>query len=345
MTLGRDVYDYYIEVDVASYRVTQEELRSRAHPGSYVYSTRPDTGALEQNPESPVVVARFHKGTRGLNPRRDFSPYDFILSQFTSRRAESRVNEDAAQAVRSEFASIRLLELRPEILRQYSPLGRSELGEHGENFAAVVWQLLEDARRRRVLRRRTANGEEQYEAVTGLPEARSRLDAINAWLRELTPMPIESIETVQAPTGEVIFAVKEAAFGNEIAAPSLSDGTLRFAALALAAVGAEGRQTLVVEEIENGVSPSRLSLLIQMLEQTAETSKEIQVIASTHSPAVLDYASKNTIENSVIFGWNHEHMCSQPVAVGKIPHLEGATSDRSLGDLQAEGWLQLAADA
>lgn len=344
MTIGRDVYDYHVAVDVTTYRVTQEELRSRHHPGNYVYSTRPDTGPLEQDPDSPVVVARFHKETRGLNPRRDFSPYDFILSQFTSRRAESRINEDAAEAVRNEFASIRLLELRPETLRQYSPLGRSELGEHGENFAAVVWQLVEDARRRRFIRRRTENGEERLEPVVGLPEARQRLDAINAWLSELTPLPIESIETVQAPTGEVIFAVQEAAFGKEIAAPSLSDGTLRFSALALAAVGAQGRQTLVIEEIENGVSPSRLSLLIKMLEQTVDATTDVQVIASTHSPAVLDYASRRTINDSVVFGWDHEQMCSRPVALSKLPRLDTVTEDRSLGELQAEGWLQLAAD-
>lgn len=343
MRIDKNEYHYSLAIDADTYRVTQEELKAKLHPGQYVFSTRPETGPLEQDPESPVVVARFHKETRGLNPRRDFSPYDFILSQFTSRRAESRVNEDVASAVRREFASIRPLELRPEVLRQYSALGRSDLGEHGENFGAVVWNLVNDATRKRFVRRTGADGEFRLERMDAPPEALQRLEAINAWLGEVTPIPIDSIETVQAPTGEVIFAVREAGYGHLIAAPSLSDGTLRFAALALAAVGAEGRQTLVVEEVENGISPSRLSLLIRMLEQTAGVD-EVQVIASTHSPAVLDYASTETIDDSVVIGWDHDNVCSTPISLRNLPALQSALNDRTLGELQAEGWLQLAAE-
>ena len=39
-------------------------------------------------------------------------------------------------------------------------------------------------------------------------------------------------------------------------------------ALALSTVGAVGRRTLLIEEIENGINPARISLLIRMLEQT-----------------------------------------------------------------------------
>ncbi|WP_299053686.1 ATP-binding protein [uncultured Nocardioides sp.] len=337
---------YYVRVDAERYRVVQEELRATEHPGTYVYSTQPETGAIEQDPESPVVVARFHKATRGINPRRDFSPYDFILSQFVSRRAESRVNEEAAHLVRAEFASIGLLELRPEVLRQYSPLGRTDLGEHGENFAAVVWQLVNDATRRVLVRRTNDQGEEAIVTQTGKRAARESLAAINAWLNELSPVPIDSVTTVQAPTGEAIFAIREAEMQKEIAAPSLSDGTLRFAALALAAVGSSGRHTLVVEELENGISPARLSLLVQMLEQTTEASDgQLQVIASTHSPTLLDFASPRTIDDSVIFGWDPDEMASKPIAISKIPALREGLKDRTLGDLQEEGWLQFAADA
>lgn len=347
MTVGARRIEYSLTVDAARYRVAQEDLRALTHhPGQYVYSTKPESGPLEQDPDSPVVVARFHKETRGLNPRRDFSPYDFILTQFTSRKAESRINEEIADLVRREFASIRLLELRPEVLRQYSPLGRSDLGEHGENFAAALWELVNDAEGKHPVhvRERTGGEESRFQTRSDNPEAHDRLDAINAWLTELTPVPIETVKTIQAPTGEVIFAVKEAGFGRDIAAPSLSDGTLRFAALTLAAVGAQGRQTLVVEELENGISPSRLNLLVRMLEQTAESSPEIQVIASTHSPAVLDDAAEQTRRHSVVFGWDSETMSSRPIAISRLPSLDDVLADRSLGDLQAEGWLQLAAD-
>ena len=341
---------YYVQVDARHYRIVQEELSSPQHGGQYVYSTRPETGILKQDAESPVVLARFHKDTRGINPRREFSAHEFILSQFVSRRAESRLNESFADAAREEFSSIRPLELRPEVLRQYSPLGRFELGEHGENFAAVVWRLHQDSRISAAQRARQDSGETARRLDSEIAPD-DRWNAICAWLSELTPRTITSIGTIQSPTGEAVFAVREEPYDDLIPAPSLSDGTLRFAALTLAALGAQGRSTLVIEEIENGINPARLSLLIKMLEQAADndTSQsdadaQVQVIASTHSPHLLDYASARTIRESIVIGWDHERMSSHPVTISKLPEFSKVASRRTIGELQAEGWLQVAAD-
>ena len=343
-----DKINYYVRVDAARYRVVQEELSASKHPGPYVYSTKPQKGPLKQDSESPLVRARFYKSVQGLNPGRDFSPHEFILSQFVSRRAESRINEDVAGRVRNEFASIRLLELRPEVLRQYSPLGRFDLGEHGENFAAVVWELQNNAMRRLPGRVRDENEGTKLELVRNT-EAIERWDAVCRWLSELTPRPITEVETIPAPTGEVIFAVREDPFAEPVPAPSLSDGTLRFAALALAAIGSQGRRTLAIEEIENGINPTRVSLLIRMLEQAVEPAKlgqdsDVQVIASTHSPSILDYASPETVANSVIIGWDSERVSSNPVRVADLPSFREISARRTPGELQAEGWLQAAAD-
>lgn len=341
LLVDRDVIEYFVRIDAARYRVIQEELKSKKHPGSYVFSTQPETGPLEQDPELPVVVARFYKETRGLNPRREFSPHEFILSQFSSRRAESRLNEAIAEAAREELSSIRPLELRPEVLRQYSPVGRSELGEHGENFAAVVWQLNWEADRARIRQIRDADRESQVQ--WGHP-AQDRLDAVVSWLSELTPRAISSIGAERSLTGEAIFTVTEEPFDRSIPAPSLSDGTLRFAALALAALGTEGRQTLVIEEIENGINPARLALLIRMLEQATEGSSAVQVITSTHSPSVLQYASKATINSSLVIGWDADGCRSRPVAIKDLPEIEQVLGSTTIADLQTEGWLQQAAD-
>lgn len=347
---ARNTLRYYVKIDAKSYRILQEELSSPQHPGRYVYSTRPKDGPLRQDPESPVVIARFHKATQGLNPRREFSSYEFILSQFVSRRAESRVNEEFAHAAREEFSSIHPLELRPEVLRRYSPLGRFELGEHGENFAAVAWGLEQDSRRT-IPRGVRSNADELSRTARPDVLAQERWQAIRSWLSELTPQPITSIETLLSPTGEAIFAVRVDPYEQPIPAPSLSDGTLRFAALTLAAIGSRDRSTLVIEEIENGINPTRLSLLIRMLEQAAETpakskaeTASIQVIASTHSPSILDSASTRTISDSTVIGWDYENMSSHPVNISDLPDFAKIVSSQTLGELQAEGWLQVAAD-
>ena len=54
--------------------------------------------------------------------------------------------------VRAELRAISPLELRPEVLRTYSTRGNAILGEHGENFAGAVADLLERAGEMTVLR-------------------------------------------------------------------------------------------------------------------------------------------------------------------------------------------------
>jgi predicted ATPase len=334
MSIGREEFVYRIHVDAAKYRVMSEELRSvhkGKHPGPYVFSTNPETGPLDNKPDDPGLNARFYKETRGLNPKRGFSAHESILSQFTGRAAESRVNEEAAEIARTELASIQPLELRPEVLRQYSALGRFELGEHGENFAAIVWNLLGDA-----------DSSRSHADDSDAKEAADRYDAIVAWLSELTPHPVTRVEAQPAPTGEVIFALKESPFDQSITARSLSDGTLRFAALAFALLAFGGRRTLLIEEVENGINPARLNLLVRMLEQTAAETKDVQVLASTHSPTVLDYASERTLNGSIVIGWDVEAQASHVERMGAL--LRKVDGVERLSDLQVEGWLQFAAD-
>ena len=342
-----------------------------------------------QDEDSPVIVARFHKDTPGLNPRREFSPQEFILNQFRDRKAESRANEAIAESVRTELASISPLELRPEILRQYSSLGYRNMGEHGEYFASVVSRLVRQANqdyrwkeaKAQSIERTTReisnleaalqkniddprNAEQISEFIRhnqsrldaeitevhdrvgsadGLTDAERRTEAIKAWLSELTPRAITEMSVVSAPTGEAIVAVREEGCAERITARSMSDGTLRFAALSVALIGAEGEQTLVIEEIENGVSPARLEKLIRMVEQAVESLPSLQVVASTHSSTLLDFCSEETINGAVVMGWDSEDNSSRPMLIRNIQGINEATDDTTIGTLQAEGWLQIAA--
>lgn len=373
---GKEVLDYCLRVDAKLYRVVKEELRSSGHPGHYVFTTHPDSGPLEQRKDEPVLVARFYKGTRGLNPRREFSPYEFVLSQFRERRAESRINEIIADRARRELSAIQPLELQPEILRQYSSAGYAELGEHGEHLASVIGNLIAqsaaDRQRRSSLvvaaatleqqlavmseghgtaARQLERRQRQLDAIRAeLAEterqerdASQRLAAVKAWLSELAPRPITDLTVQSTPTGELIASVVESGIDEPINARSLSDGTLRFAALSVAMFGLERRRTLVIEEVENGINPARLAVLMTMLEQATHTEPDLQVIASTHSPGLLDFCSEVTAGDAVVIGWDSEKQSSHPVRIRDIAALKEIGNDVTLGALQAEGWLQLAA--
>lgn len=381
MAVAGDLLEYQVAVDASKFVVVREELRSKRHPGLYVFSTHPDQNAPEQDLESPVIYAQFHKSSPGRNPKRQFSRYEFVISQFKERKAESRLNEAVADLARAELASIRPLELRPEVLRAYSSLGAGELGEHGENFAAIVERLAWEANAaetRREHSKRLLNGlrtsrerlragrDERHVAqaiepldnqiatleaelqmlggAEGTSEAEQRRNSINGWLSQLTPRAVQEVLVQRAPTGEGIVAFIEDGHSEPVSARSLSDGTLRMAALAFVTLSSSGRRTLVVEELENGINPARLSLLIRMLERSVAESSDVQIIASTHSPGILDYASTETAGDAVVIGWDTAAMCSHPVRLRDLPALSSARKDVTLGELQAEGWLQFAAD-
>lgn len=81
------------------------------------------------------------------------------------------------------------------------------------------------------------------------------------------------------------------------AASSLSDGTLRFLALAIMSSDSESAGLLCMEEPENGIHPERIEAMLQLVKQLADTTTDApegddfatirQVIINTHSPLVV----------------------------------------------------------
>jgi len=83
--------------------------------------------------------------------------------------------------------------------------------------------------------------------------------------------------------------------GTELPARALSDGTLRFLALAVVELDSRGRGLTCMEEPENGIHPERVPAMIRLLQDIAAGVEEPvdednplrQVIVNTHSPAVV----------------------------------------------------------
>ena len=65
----------------------------------------------------------------------------------------------------------------------------------------------------------------------------------------------------------------------------LSDGSIRFIALATLLLQPDPPKTLIIDEPELGLHPSALSKLIGMIKSTAE--RDVQIILSTQSPALI----------------------------------------------------------
>ncbi len=208
------------------------------------------------------------------------------------------------------LADVQFLDISPPELKKYNPVGVERIGDRGENFASVV------------------------HAIQQRPE---RNETFLAWLQELTPTRIEAVDLFWSELDDVLFGLREN--GLRLSARSLSDGTLRFAALAAALFGPQPPGVLLIEEIENGVHPTRLRLLLEMLQQATQHGP--QVIVTTHSPLVLAYLPPELYPH-VLFVYRAEDGDSRIVPLSQVPHLLEVAERRPVDELFATGWLEAA---
>ena len=187
------------------------------------------------------------------------------------------------------------------------------MGDHGENFATLVSVICQDP---------------------------GTKDAYLSWLRQLRPEEIHDVGTLSGALGEPMFLLREN--GREYPAPVLSDGTLRFAALAAAFFQPDMPDLVTIEEIENGIHASRVQLLLDLFRSQAEFAKT-QVVATTHSPAVLDWLREDDHRTTFLCIRDEETGESRICCLADVPHFLDAVKKTPASELFAEGWLETAA--
>ena len=78
----------------------------------------------------------------------------------------------------------------------------------------------------------------------------------------------------------------------------LSDGTLRVLAIAAALFSIPPGSVLIVEEIDNGVHPSRAKKLLADIQRIAR-ERDLRVLLTTHNPALLDALPLEAVPDTV----------------------------------------------
>jgi predicted ATPase len=216
---------------------------------------------------------------------------------------------DVARAL----ADIQRIDPSPALLREYSKAYEvKRMGEHGENFAALLRMICADP---------------------------GTKEAYLSWMRELRPHDVDDVGVLKGALGEPMVMMKER--GCEWAAPTLSDGTLRFAAMAAAFFQPDMPGIITIEEIENGIHASRLRLLVELLRSRVAAGKT-QVMVTTHSPIVLAWLKPEEYATTFYCKRNEETGESQIVPLNEIPRFNEIVSKQPISDLFAEGWMETA---
>jgi predicted ATPase len=209
------------------------------------------------------------------------------------------------------LASMRFLDLNPDSMRVPSVPGQVVLGDRGENLSSVLQAICADGERKR---------------------------GILEWVRELTPMDVIDFEFPADQAGRVLATLVEES-GRRVTAYSASDGTLRFLAMLAALLGQEAARFYFFEELENGLHPTRLALLLQLIEQ--QTSQQrVQVVATTHSPQLLGLLGPDARAHAVE-SYRLENTESTSLArLMDLPDAERIISEQGLARLHASGWIE-----
>jgi predicted ATPase len=222
----------------------------------------------------------------------------------------SSIREDLKIAIK-ELDSLRFLDLNPKSMRLPSIPGQVVLGDEGQNLSSVLHAICEK------------------------PELKT---ALSSWVSELTPMDATDFEFPADQTGRILVSLVEHN-GQKISAYSASDGTLRFLAMIAALIGPESARFYFFEELDNGIHPSRLHLLLQLIERQVARGT-IQMVATTHSPQLLALQSRESLEHASLVYRLPENNEGRIVRILDIADARRVIEEQDLARLHASGWLE-----
>jgi predicted ATPase len=273
------------------------------------------TSLVAHNPlQAPVLKVRYYSERKsGRAPEPEFEKMRAVLHQLPLHPKFSKKHAPILSDAIRRLSDMQRVDPAPALLRGYSQAHSIQrMGERGENFAALIRTICSDA---------TAKA------------------AYLGWLRELRPAEVEDVDTLPGAVQEPLFALRER--GNTFPATVLSDGTLRFAAIAAAFFQPDIPGLMTIEEIENGIHASRLRLLVELLRSQSAQGKA-QVLATTHSPIVLAWLKPEEFAHTFFCKRDEETGESRILPLTEVPRFKEVVSKTPIGDLFAEGWLESA---
>jgi len=216
-------------------------------------------------------------------------------------------------ALSSAFTQIKFLNIQPAAMRGYGRRG-APLGVDGSNVSGVLAQLCDE------------------------PDAKQSLVD---WLSEFCAPEITALDFVEIKELGDVMAMFVEKGGKRISARSLSDGTLRFLGILLALRTAEPGSVILMEEVDTGLHPTRIRLLLEYLE-TVTREREIQVIATTHSPVILQWLSPEVLRSTLVFGRVPEREGTMVRRLGDLPHFDEVAQHTGIEELFTTGWMEMA---
>ena len=124
-----------------------------------------------------------------------------------------------------------------------------------------------------------------------------------------------------------------------IDARGMSDGTLRFIGIITALLTRPEGSQLIIEDVDNGLHPSRSDLLVKMLREIGEERK-IDILITTHNPALLDALGPEIVPFVVLTHRDNETGESKLTLLEDMQNFSKLFASASLGKLTTNGAIE-----
>ena len=243
--------------------------------------------STEQDAEGPVIKIHQDGGSSG-------KPRSLLAANLprTALSAANAAESPTATLARREMQSWRLLQLEPSALRQPDPFtAPAKLGEDGSHLAATLHHLARSAFRREQVGLDDRNDVDKSRQDKAAERVYSQVaNRLSELIDDVHEVAVDRDER-----RELLTLMVTGADHSKHPARALSDGTLRFLALAVLLQDPEVRGVICLEEPENGIHPERIPAMLRLLQDivtdveapVGDDNPLRQVIINTHSPAVV----------------------------------------------------------
>jgi hypothetical protein len=281
-----------------------------------------------------VAYNNFARG--GKKPKVICSDQMAIFTQLTApatfssnHKQSRRVIPESARRIESTLSAVMFLDSNPQLMRGYSFPADERLRGDGSNLSAVLFNLC---------------GQPQQDIeVTDFSDLLDGVAAAPELLTLIQSLPeqnIQAITFIREPRGGVMVALKES-FGEDnmkFDASLLSDGTLRVLSIGAALLSAKEGSMVVIEEIDNGVHPSRAHHLLASIQRIAK-ARDLRVLLTTHNPALLDALPDDSIPSVVFCCRSSEDGSSKLLRLSDRDDFAEVIAQDTLGGLLTQGIL------
>lgn len=305
--------------------VESERIWDASHSVDLYVLDKPSVG---QGTDVAVAYNNFARG--GKKPHVTCTDQAAVFTQLDSQAVFSASHKQSRElipvitrALGRWLSNMLFLDPVPAQMREYAFPSDPQLHGNGRNLSAVLFNLWE-------------GGSHKAEAEIEM----NRADIL-AFIQSLPEQDIASLTFLREPRGGVMVALEETFGGvkRQCDASLLSDGTLRVLAIAAAMLSAPEGSLVVIEEVDNGVHPSRARHLLAQIQRIARR-RQLRVLLSTHNPALLDALPDEAVPDVVFCYRDIEDGSSRLIRLADAPDYPELIAQGSLGHLMTSGVLE-----